>query len=94
VRGGARAKVLARQGKHAEAEEVARGALRAVSKTDHLNTHADTLMDLAEVLALANRQHEAVPSVQEALRLYEQKGNIVSRNKARKLLAELTSPAI
>jgi hypothetical protein len=32
---------------------------------------------------------EAAPLIQEALRLYEQKGNLVSAGKARALLGEL-----
>jgi hypothetical protein len=48
-------------------------------------------MALADVLCLAERPGEAAPLIQEAFRLYEQKGNVVSAGKARSLLAELPS---
>jgi hypothetical protein len=40
-------------------------------------------------LRLAERPGEAAPVIQEALNLYEQKGNVVSAGKARALLGEL-----
>jgi hypothetical protein len=43
------------------------------------------------VLALAGRPSEAVPALEEAVRLFEHKGNVVSAAKARALLAELPS---
>jgi len=62
--------------------------------TDWLNLRGDTLMDLAEVLRLAGRADEAASAVEDALRLYEQKGTVVSARKARELLEELrASPA-
>ena len=48
-------------------------------------------MALAEVLCLAERPGEAIPVIREALRLFEQKGNVVSAGKARALLDELRS---
>jgi hypothetical protein len=45
-------------------------------------------MDLAEVLELAGRRAEATPVVERALELFEQKGNVVSAEKARARLAE------
>jgi acyl dehydratase len=57
--------------------------------TDDINVHGDALRALAEVLRLAERPGEAAPVIQEALNLYEQKGNVVSAGKARALLGEL-----
>jgi tetratricopeptide (TPR) repeat protein len=85
----ARAKVLARQGDVDEALRLAREAVAIVAQTDWLNPRGDALLDLAEVLDLAERFDEAAPLIAEALRLYEQKGNIVSAGKAHELLAEL-----
>jgi class 3 adenylate cyclase/tetratricopeptide (TPR) repeat protein len=85
----ARAKVLARQGDVDEALRLAREAVAIVAQTDWLNPRGDALLDLAEVLDLAERLDEAAPLIAEALRLYEQKGNIVSAGKAHELLAEL-----
>ena len=85
----ARAKVLARQGDVDESLRLAREAVSIVAQTDWLNLRGDTLLDLAEVLDLAERLDEAAPVIAEARRFYEQKGNIVSARKAHELLAEL-----
>ena len=39
---------------------------------------------MAEVLELAGKRGEAVPLIDEALLLYEQKGDVVSATRARK----------
>ena len=67
--------------------------LAIVARTDWLNTRGDALVDLAEVLDLAEKPDEAAPRIAEALHLYEQKGNIVAAAKARELLAELREKA-
>jgi class 3 adenylate cyclase/tetratricopeptide (TPR) repeat protein len=89
----ARAKVLVRQGDVDEALRLAREAVAIVAPTDWLNTRGDALLDLAEVLDLAERPDEAAPAIAEALRLYEQKGNIVAAGKAQARLAELGQKA-
>jgi hypothetical protein len=50
----------------------------------------DALMVLAEVLCLAGRLREAAEAMQQALKLYDQKGNLVLAAKARSRLSELT----
>jgi hypothetical protein len=50
----------------------------------------DALMVLAEVLRLAGRLREAAEGMQQALKLYDQKGNLVLAAKARSRLSELT----
>jgi class 3 adenylate cyclase/tetratricopeptide (TPR) repeat protein len=82
-----RAKLLARQGEHGEAEMLARAAIRLAESTDQVETRGDTLFDLAELLELAGRPDEAVVRAQEALRLYEQKGVVPSIGKVRAFLA-------
>jgi class 3 adenylate cyclase/tetratricopeptide (TPR) repeat protein len=82
-----RAKLLARRGEHEEAEILARDAVRLAEATDAIETHADTLFDLAEVLELAGRPDAAVLSANEALRLYEQKGVVPSIRRVRSFLA-------
>jgi len=47
-------------------------------------------MDLTEVLELAGRRRDAVPALEDAIRLYESKGDVVSAGRARAWLAELT----
>ena len=49
-------------------------------------------MDLAEVLRLADRTEEAAPIVEEAIDLYEAKGNLASAGRARAFRGQL-SPA-
>jgi len=84
-----RAKVLAREGRFEEAEALAREAVAIVGQTEFLIVHANALEDLGEVLRLAGRLDEAIPVVQEALRLHEQKGDRVSSGRVRAVLAEL-----
>lgn len=84
-----RAKVLARRGEHERAEQLAREAVELVARTDWIDRHGDTLMDLAEVLRLGGRSKEAEPVVEEALGLYERKENVVSAERARRVLEEL-----
>jgi tetratricopeptide (TPR) repeat protein len=83
-----RAKAFVRQGRVVEAQRLAREALTMAEGTDDINLHGDALMALAEVLLLAERPREAVRVIEEGLRLYEQKGNVVSARKARALLGD------
>ena len=81
----ARAKVLARRGELEEGERLAREAVALGAETDMLNAHADTLVDLAEVLALAGQDARA--ELEQALALYERKGNLVMAERTRSRLA-------
>ena len=88
-----RAKVLAQAGEHGAAEILARDAASLIAGTDWLNARAGVQMDLAEVLELAGRGDEARAAVEEALRLYEAKENLVAATRARARLATLpTAP--
>jgi predicted ATPase/class 3 adenylate cyclase len=78
----ARAKVTARRGEPARAEELAREAVELIEQTEMLNSHADAVIDLAEVLALDGRWAEAHACSSEAGRLYARKGNVVSLLRA------------
>ena len=49
--------------------------------------HADVLLDLAEVLDLAGREVEAEAARDEAVSLYERKGNLAAARSARELAA-------
>ena len=80
-----RGKILARQGRGEDGKALAREAVRLVERTDLLTQHGDALLDLAEVLWLNPR-----PTAQEeralalkAVALYHQKGNLISRARAR-----------
>ena len=84
----AQAKLLARRGLTAEAEELARRALTLAEGIDLPNMRGDVLLDLAEVLCLSARRQEAIPYVEEAVRLFERKGNVVAARRARAWLRE------
>jgi tetratricopeptide (TPR) repeat protein len=90
---GARAKVLARQGRVDEAEELANDAVAFAFRTDSLNTRGDALMDAAEVVRLGGRPEEAAPRVRKAIHAYDRKGNRAAARKARRFLVELAEPA-
>jgi hypothetical protein len=51
-----------------------------------LNSHADALIDLAEVLALDGRRAEAHACRSEAAHLYARKGNVVSLRRVQHFL--------
>jgi class 3 adenylate cyclase/tetratricopeptide (TPR) repeat protein len=85
-----RGKALARRGELQEGERLAREAVALAEETDMLNAHADALIDLSEVLALAGQDARA--ELDEALALYECKGNLVMAERTRSRLAELTAP--
>jgi predicted ATPase len=85
----ARAKLLARGGNVDQALRYANEALELVRGTDDINTRADRLSDLAEVLRLAAPSEETMAPLQEALSLYQQKGNLVAAERTRGVLGTL-----
>ena len=82
-----RAKTLARRGHVEDAEQLARDAVALAEPTDALDMRADGLVDLAEVLHLIGRTDETTGVLECAVRLYEQKGDVVSAARARSVLA-------
>jgi class 3 adenylate cyclase/tetratricopeptide (TPR) repeat protein len=85
----ARAQVLASQGRFDEAETLAREAVALVEPSDWLDQRGDMLLSLAEVLRLAGKAAEAARAVDEAVRLFDRRGNTVSAQRARALGDEL-----
>ncbi len=83
---GPRAKVLARRGEAHEAERLAREGVELADPTDFLNVRATALLDLGEVLLAGGRTDEAASVVAAAATLFEQKGNVVGRARARALI--------
>jgi class 3 adenylate cyclase/tetratricopeptide (TPR) repeat protein len=71
-----RAKLLARRGDIREGEGLAREAMAIAARTDYLDLRASAAADLGEVLRLAGKPQESAAAVQEAILLYEEKGNI------------------
>ena len=81
---GVRAKVLARRGRHADAETLAREAVAICETTDLLDQQGDVYSDLAEVLRLAGDHGGAAAAFDEALARYERKGNLVAAQRTRR----------
>jgi ATP/maltotriose-dependent transcriptional regulator MalT len=84
----ARAAVLAQQGDLARATTLALEAVALSEPTDALNVKGATLMGLAEVLWLSGRGGGAPPAAERAIELFDQKGNMVSAERARRRLTE------
>jgi class 3 adenylate cyclase/tetratricopeptide (TPR) repeat protein len=84
-----RAKLLARRGAGAEAERIGRDGLALAAKTDFYSLHGDSLVALGAVLRASANHVDARAALEEALQLYEAKGDVVSSRKTRKLLSEL-----
>jgi ATP/maltotriose-dependent transcriptional regulator MalT len=81
-----RAKLLARGGATDRAEPLARQAVALASRTDALELHGNALLALAEVLRRVGRTGEAAGAAEEAVALYERKGNVVTAKRARAAL--------
>ena len=84
------AKVLARRGHGAEAEELAREAVARAEATDYHSMRGDAQLDLAEVLKLAGRTDEAIGAARAAEERYEPKGDRVLAERARAFAASLS----
>jgi hypothetical protein len=84
------AMLLAHRGHLAEAEGLARETVASARQTDSPNRQGDSLMVLAAVLAAAERHEEVAALTQEAVRLYDRKGNVVAADRARALLPRAT----
>jgi tetratricopeptide (TPR) repeat protein len=83
-----RAKLMARRGDLAQAERLAREAVATAERTDYLELTADAHADLAEVLQIAGKPEESAYALNEAIRLYEQKENVVAAKRTHSRLAE------
>ena len=79
----ARAKLKARADQHAEGEALAREAVALFAATDMVDYHAHALADLAEVTA-------GTSPLEEAIALFERKGNAVAAERARAALVEIS----
>jgi hypothetical protein len=80
----------------AEAERLAREAVLLGEKTDMLNWRGCALADLGEVYLLAGRLEEGRAQLEQAVALYELKGNLVAAAIVHSRLAELggASPVV
>jgi DNA-binding SARP family transcriptional activator len=84
-----RSRCLARNGNVVEAEALSGDAVRLAEKTDALTRRGKVLLNRAEVLRHAARLDDAGAAVEQAVALFEQKGNTVAARRARALLLEL-----
>jgi class 3 adenylate cyclase/tetratricopeptide (TPR) repeat protein len=87
---GVGSRVLAVRGEYAEALRLAREGVALVANTDALWLHGNALVDLAEVLLAVGDPDDASRALQEAIRLYEEKGSLVSARTAGATLRNLT----
>jgi tetratricopeptide (TPR) repeat protein len=83
------AKVQARRGELGPAERLAREAVVLMEPTDMLDSRGETRLALAVVLQAAGRADEAAAEAEAALELFGRKGNVVTAEHARRLLATL-----
>ena len=82
----ARSRILASRSRLAEAERLAREEVAVADGTDWLDLRAEARMDLAHVLRRAQRPEEAHRVVDEAVELYERKGNLVAARSVQALV--------
>jgi tetratricopeptide (TPR) repeat protein len=83
---GALARALAARGQMSEALANARQAVELSSAHDALNQRGDALLDLALVLGAAADEQGASQAAAHALEVYRAKGNVVSAERAARLL--------
>jgi len=84
---GSQARVLAARGDAAEAERLAREASGLAATSDFVTMRADVIVDLAHVLH-GTRPAEAHAALDDALALYEAKGDVASATAVRDLADE------
>jgi AAA ATPase domain len=89
----ARAHAIAQQGQLDEAEALAHATLELATSTDWLTLTAHTYLTLAHILSLAANHTSAAGAAEQALALYEQKGDIVSAAAARNVITAAAATA-
>lgn len=78
-----RSKLLARHGEGGEALRQVHAALAIIAESDQVDLQGKGLLDLAEIQALLGDDEGARRSLEEAGRLFEEKGNVVMAARAR-----------
>jgi DNA-binding SARP family transcriptional activator len=84
-----RAKVAARRGLFEEAEALVCHVVEWAEESDALNRRAKALSDLGEVLRLMGSTREAASAFEQAIGLYERKGNLVGVRRTRALQGDV-----
>jgi class 3 adenylate cyclase/tetratricopeptide (TPR) repeat protein len=85
-----RAKILARRGEIGPAVELMTKAVEFVETTDFLNLRGAVLVSRAEFARLVGKPEQAPSLLEEAIRTFEQKGNVAEAGRTGALLSELT----
>jgi len=80
--------VASHDGRFVEALQLADEARKRVAASDWLSFHGETLEDVAVVQRLARDPRGESAALQEALALYERKGNVVGAERMRRQLAQ------
>ena len=88
-----RSRIAAHAGQSAEAIRLAEEAIAIAQQTDLLNEHAKASSALAEALELARRPDDARAAAENAIRLYEQKGNVTLTDRTRERLSQIRAEA-
>ena len=88
-RRGVRSLLLAREGRDEQALALATEAIGLASESELLLVHGEALLDLAELHEIGGRSREAATAAAAALRIHEQKGNVVGATAARALIDRL-----
>jgi class 3 adenylate cyclase/tetratricopeptide (TPR) repeat protein len=84
-----RAPILARAGEVAEGERLARESVTFARRTEASGLQAEVLSELASVLLESGKLDEARAAIDESLKVYAAKGNLVMSGKVQAWLAEL-----
>ncbi|MEP6696715.1 MAG: adenylate/guanylate cyclase domain-containing protein [Pseudonocardiales bacterium] len=82
------AALLARRGQGQDAETLIREALDVAALTDSLPLQGEALLGLAEVLALCSRSAESAGAIQDAVQVFERKGDVQAARTSAELLAK------
>jgi tetratricopeptide (TPR) repeat protein len=85
------ARVEAGRGRLDEAEQLVRDAVDYAFRSDFPVVRADALVALARVLAARGRVEEAAEALEQAIGLYEGKGETRAAERARELSAGLST---
>jgi class 3 adenylate cyclase/tetratricopeptide (TPR) repeat protein len=78
-----KSKILAHQGHLAEGVRLATEAVDLARRTDYLDMRGVACLDLGEVLRRAGRDGDAIPVLQEAIEMFDLKGNVVMAAQTR-----------
>jgi tetratricopeptide (TPR) repeat protein len=83
----ARAQLLVARGETQEAAGLATEMVEILAATDQINAQADALVDLADILRANGDEDGSAAALEQALELYEEKGNVLGADRVRAALS-------